>query len=50
MNKWGVCHRSSSAHNPESNGRAEVSVKSVKKDCLGQTLQANGSLDTDTVM
>ena len=29
--KWGVCHRVSSAHHAESNGRAEVCVKSVKR-------------------
>ena len=49
MNKWGVHHRSSSAHNPESNGRAEVSVKSVKR-LLRTNVSANGSLDTDAVM
>ena len=49
MNKWGVHHRSSSAHNPESNGRAEVSVKSVKR-LLRTNIAANGSLDTDAGM
>ena len=49
MNKWGVHHRSSSALNPESNGRAEVSVKSVKR-LLRTNISANRGLDTDTVM
>ena len=49
MNKWGVRHGSSSAHNPECNGRAEVSVKSVTR-LIRRNVAAEGSLDTDAVI
>lgn len=31
FNKWDIRHRQSSAYNPQSNGRAEVAVKSMKR-------------------
>ena len=31
LDTWGVHHRLSSSYNPQSNGRAEVSVKSIKR-------------------
>ena len=43
---WGVKHRISSSYNPQSNGRAEVAVKKVKRFlilCIGPS----GSLDND---
>ena len=43
---WGVSHRMSSAYYPQSNGRAELGVKSAKRIIRDNTL-ANGSLDSD---
>ena len=43
---WGVKHRRSSSYNPQSNGRAEVAVRKVKRfliSCIG----SSGSLDND---
>ena len=47
--QWGVKHRLSAAYNPESNGRAEVGVKSMKR-LLSGNLTADGSLDSDKVV
>ena len=47
--QWGVKHRLSTAYNPESNGRAEVGVKSMKR-LLSGNITANGSLDCDKVV
>ena len=47
--KWGVTHRTSSAHFPQSNGRAEVAVKGVKR-MLRENMGEDGTLDTDAVM
>ena len=47
--QWGVSHRLASAYNPESNGRAEVGVKSMKR-LLSGNVNADGSLDTDAVV
>ena len=49
LERWGVRHRISSAYNPESNGRAEVGVKSTKR-LLTDSVNADGSLDTDAVV
>ena len=44
--KWGVQHRQSSAYHPQSNGRAEVAVKTVKR-LLRSNVGPCGSLNTD---
>ena len=49
IKKWGISHRKSSAHHPQSNGRAEVCVKSVKR-LLRTNTAPDGSLNTDAVM
>jgi hypothetical protein len=46
---WGVQHRLSSAYNPQSNGQAEVAVKSAKR-LLRQNIGPGGSLDTDSML
>ena len=46
LSQWGVTHRGSSAYLPQSNGRAEVAVKSVKR-LLRSNVGPNGSLNTD---
>ena len=46
LTRWGVKHRLSSAYNPQSNGRAEVAVKSAKRLLLTNT-GSSGTLDTD---
>jgi len=49
LSRWGVHHRKSSAYNPQSNGRAEVAVKKVKrllKSCIGPA----GTLNNDKFM
>ena len=46
LEDWGVKHRISSAHYPQSNGRAEVGVKSAKRIVLDNT-SADRSLDND---
>ena len=49
LSRWGVHHRESSAYYPQSNGRAEVAVKKVKrllKSCIGP----GGSLNNDKFM
>ena len=48
MKMWGVKHRLSSAYNPQSNGRAEVTVK-VMKRLLRDNIDHNGKLNTDAV-
>ena len=45
----GVTHRLSSAHFPQSNGRAEVAVKSAKR-LLRDHCTPSGRLDTDAYM
>ena len=47
--RWGVTHIIASAYNPESNGRAEVGVKSMKRLLTGN-VNPDGSLDTDRVI
>ena len=48
LKRWGVNHRLSSAYNPESNGRAEAAVKSMKRLLMSHT-DANGCIDTEAV-
>ena len=43
---WGVKHRKSAAYHPQSNGRAEVAVKSVKR-LLRANITPSGSLNND---
>lgn len=45
---WGVHHRLSSAEYPQSNGRAELGVKSSKR-ILYDNISNNGSIDNDRV-
>ena len=47
--KWGIRHRVSSVNHAQSNGRAEVCVKTVKR-LLRTNISTDGSLDTDAVM
>ena len=48
LKKWGVSTRVSSAHYPQSNGRAEASMR-VAKRVLRDNTGDGGSLDTDAV-
>jgi len=48
LKTWGVKHRLSSAYHPQSNGRAEVTVKAMKR-LLRDNVDRNGKLNTDTV-
>ena len=49
LNTWGVRHRISSAYHPQSNGRAEVAVKSAKR-LLRSNVGPNGSLNNDKLL
>ena len=44
---WDIKHRLSSAHYPQSNGRAEAAVKSAKRILEGNIDSISGTLDTD---
>ena len=44
--RWDIKHRISSAYHPQSNGRAEVAVKSTKR-LLRSNIGPNGTLDSD---
>ena len=46
LSKWGIRHRMSSAYFPQSNGRAEVAVKTAKRLLL-DNIGPSGSLDND---
>jgi hypothetical protein len=46
LERWGVQHRMSSAYHPQSNGRAEVAVKSAKR-LLKSNTDSAGLLDSD---
>ena len=48
MHTWGIKHRLSSAYNPQSNGRAEVTVKAMKR-ILRDNISSMGKLNTDAV-
>jgi hypothetical protein len=45
---WDVRKRLSSAHYPQSNGRAEATVKTIKRILLGNVNRVTGEIDTDT--
>ena len=49
LNRWKVNHRISSAYHPQSNGRAEVAVKTAKR-LLRTNVGHNGSLDNDKLL
>ena len=49
LSRWGIRHRKSSAHHPQSNGRAELAVKSTKRLLLGNVDQ-DGSLNTENFL
>jgi hypothetical protein len=49
LSRWGVRHRVSSAYNPQSNGRAEVAVKSAKR-LLRSNVGPGGTLDNDRLL
>ena len=49
LKRWGVRHRKSSSHFPQSNGRAEVAVKKCKR-LLMENISATGSLNNDKLL
>ncbi len=49
LRRWGVKHRLSSAYHPQSNGRAEVAVKSAKR-LLRSNVGPTGTLDNDRLL
>ncbi|MBY0580465.1 MAG: DDE-type integrase/transposase/recombinase, partial [Rickettsiales bacterium] len=49
LQQWGITHRISSAHHPQSNGRAELAVKSTKR-LLENNVGPNGDLNNNAFM
>ena len=49
LNDWGIRHRKSSVDYPQSNGRAELGVKSAKR-IISDNLSPDGSINNDKVM
>ena len=49
LHRWGVKHRLSSAYHPQSNGRAEVAVKSTKR-LMRSNVGPTGTLNTDKLL
>lgn len=49
LKRWNIKHRKSSAYNPQSNGRAEVAVKSAKR-LLRSNISPTGTLDNDKLL
>ena len=49
LKRWKINHRISSAYHPQSNGRAEVAVKTAKR-LLRTNVGQNGSLDNDKLL
>ena len=49
LQTWGVTSRKSSAYYPQSNGRAEVAVKTMKRCLQGCADQRHGGLDNEGV-
>ena len=49
LQRWGISHRNSSAYLPQSNGRAEVAVKTAKR-LLRANIGRDGSLNTDSFL
>ncbi len=47
--RWGIAHRDSAAYHPQSNGRAELAVKSTKR-LLEENIGLDGKLDTETFL
>ena len=47
--KWGVTHRLSSSYFPQSNGRAEVAVKTTKR-LLEENMNSDGSIKKDALV